>query len=122
MFPDPARVAGALAAYHSEMGRRVCGWKVDGQIRCAAGLLVSEGQAEVLHIGTHPEFGGRGYARHLLHAVLSALDLRMLWAETDDDSVGFYRRAGFEVRPVPSRWPSARYRCTLRAAQPPDGG
>lgn len=88
-------------------------WEVDGQIRSAAGLLVSKGQARVLHIGTYPAFGRRGYARHLLHAVLPALDPTLLQAETDDDSVSVYRRAGFQVRPIPSRWPGSRYRCTL---------
>lgn len=122
MFPEPARIAEALAAYQSEPDRRLCGWETDGQLRSAAGLRMRDTQAEVVHLGTHPDIQGRGHARDLLHAVMTTLNLTLLWAETDDDSVGFYRRAGFEVEPVPSRWPGARYRCTRTAAQRPGGG
>lgn len=42
-----------------------------------------------------------------------------IYAETDDDAVGFYRRCGFSIAPAPadSRWPGrVRYACTLAAS------
>lgn len=67
----------------------------------------------MLHIGTHSASQRRGHARELLRAVLPALDLHLLQSETDGDAVGFYGRAGFEINPMPSRWPGSRYLCTL---------
>ena len=44
---------------------------------------------------------------------MERLDLEMLEAETDEDSVGFYRRCGFAVEETPARGGNVRHTCTL---------
>lgn len=113
MFPDPERIRRKLEDYRTEPGRQVFVWSVDGRTVSAAGVREVGEAAEILHLGTAPGEEGRGYARALLHAVAAHLNAAKLLAETDDDAVGFYRRAGFEVTPAPPRGGSSRYRAVL---------
>ncbi|GGM14070.1 GNAT family N-acetyltransferase [Deinococcus aerophilus] len=121
MFPDPVRIARALATYRTAEDRRIFAWKTGGEVVSAAGLHVGHGEAEVLHVGTRPDMEGQGYGRALLHAVLIRLQLNRMTAETDDDAVDFYRRSGFGVVETQDRGGRRRYLCTLtpgKADQP----
>jgi ribosomal protein S18 acetylase RimI-like enzyme len=113
MFPDPERIARALEAYRTEPERRVFVWEVGGKAVCAAGLRVAGPEAELLHIGTRPDQEGHGFGSELLRAIAVSLALSRLTAETDEDSVGFYRRGGFEVGDAPNRAGRRRFLCTL---------
>ncbi|WP_051517308.1 GNAT family N-acetyltransferase [Deinococcus phoenicis] len=113
MFPDPARIRRTLESYRSDPERRIFAWTLEGRPVSAAGLRPHGQEVEVLHLGTAPGQEGRGYARALLHALAEHLKAARVVAETDEDAVGFYRRAGFMVTPIPSRWGRARFGCTL---------
>lgn len=89
MFPDPARIARALAAYRTEPDRAVFVWEVGGVAVSAAGVRVAGAEAEVLHIGTRPDGTGQGHGRALLWAIAAHLKLSRLVAETDDAAVDF---------------------------------
>lgn len=57
-----------------------------------------------------------GTGRRLVESIRAIEPGRPLVAETDDDAVDFYRRAGFDVVPAAEdpRWPGrARYECRL---------
>lgn len=110
MYPDPERVERTLRAYQSDPERRVFAWQVGNGVVCAAGLRVQGNQAEVLHIGTHPQQVGRGYGRALLRAGTEHLDLTQLVAETDDEAVAFYHRSGFEISDLGECGGHRRYR------------
>lgn len=113
MFPGPERLVRALEAYRTEPDRLVFVWEISGEPVCAAGLRVTGSEAEVLHIGTRLDGVGHGFGRELLRAIAAHLKLSRLTAETDEDSVGFYRRSGFEVRDAPNRGERRRFLCTL---------
>ena len=113
MFPDSERIARTLDEYQTNPARRVFVWEIGGQIVSAAGLLLDGPEAEILHIGTHPEQVNKGHGRHLLNAVADALHLTALTAETDDEAVNFYRHCGFEIHQVPARSGRQRFRCVL---------
>lgn len=113
MFPDPARIARALAAYRTEPDRAVFVWEVGGVAVSAAGVRVAGAEAEVLHIGTRPDGTGQGHGRALLWAIAAHLKLSRLVAETDEDAVGFYCRSGFEIGGAPDRGERRRFLCTL---------
>jgi len=114
MFPDPARIQTDLQPYRPDPGWQLHTWEVAGQVVCAAGLTVHAQDGTIRHIGTHPDHARQGHARALLHALMDALDLHTLTADTDEDAAEFYRRSGFSVHEIPSPWDRCRYRCTLR--------
>lgn len=113
MFPDPERIRRALKSYRTDPTCRIFTWMVEGHPVSAAGIRQHDGGVEVLHLSTAPGEEGRGYARALLHTLAAHLSASHMVAETDDGAVEFYRRAGFEVTPIPSSWERARYRCVL---------
>lgn len=118
MWPDPARIAATLERYAHEPELQIWTWSEAGRPVCAAGVRVSGRAAELLHLGTHPQDRGRGYARRLVSGLLEGLRLDRLEAETDDEAVGFYRRCGFAIGPQEARGGRARYRCTLTTGGP----
>ncbi|WP_264775131.1 GNAT family N-acetyltransferase [Deinococcus aetherius] len=113
MFPDPGRIRRTLESYRTDPTRRVFAWVVEGRPVSTAGIQQRDGEVEVLHLGTAPGEERRGHARTLLHALAAYLNTGHVVAETDDEAVEFYRRAGFEVTPIPSPRERARYRCVL---------
>ncbi|WP_019587020.1 GNAT family N-acetyltransferase [Deinococcus apachensis] len=113
MFPDPERLRRKLERYRAEPERRIFVWMADGRPVSAAGILQHGEEVEILHLGTAPGEERRGHARALLHAIEAHLKITRLLAETDDEAVGFYRRAGFQVTPAPPKGGSSRYRAVL---------
>lgn len=80
-----------------------------------AGILLLDGY-EILGISVRPDLRRHGAGRSLMLRAVEALNLSQLTAETDDDSVGFYRACGFECAPFERTFPDGtctRYRCTL---------
>lgn len=70
------------------------------------------------YIATAPERRGTGVGESLIRQVRAAHPAADIFAETDDDAIGFYRRVGFSHRSAPPdpRWPERpRYACTLSA-------
>ncbi|TSA81075.1 GNAT family N-acetyltransferase [Deinococcus detaillensis] len=118
MFPDPERTVLTLKTYQTDPARRIFTWNICGEPVSAVGLAVNKMEAEILHIGTSPEQTARGYGRDLLHAVADHLQLQKLVAETDDESVGFYRRSGFQVSEAPARGGQRRFWCEMKLTSP----
>lgn len=77
-------------------------------------LIIKEG--EILGIAVHQRVRGHGLGRSLIaHA---AQHFSTLSAETDDDSVGFYRSCGFECTRFERVFPdgiSVRYKCIRKS-------
>ena len=85
------------------------------------GFVAYDEQASPLtieYIATVPTRRGTGLGESLVRKVQEAHPGRDIFAETDDDAIGFYRRIGFAYRSAPRdpRWPDRpRYACTLSA-------
>ena len=90
---------------------------VDGGL--VVGFVAYDEQASPLtieYIATAPTRRGTGLGESLVRKVQEAHPGRDIFAETDDDAIGFYRRIGFVHRSAPRdpRWPDRpRYACTL---------
>lgn len=70
----------------------------------------------IRYIAAEEDSQHRGLGGVLVSAVQQRAGGRSVYAETDDDAVEFYRRAGFQVeaKPRDPRWPERqRYGCTL---------
>ena len=71
--------------------------------------------AEILRIATDPCHRRAGVASSLIFHAAAALQCAALTAETDDDTVGFYRKCGFQVETLATIYPGTnRYRCTWK--------
>ena len=85
----------------------------------AQGILVLKiaGQtAEILGIAVSEDKRRCGIGRYMIREAMQISNIRELTAQTDDDSVGFYRRCGFDVQGKTVEYPNGtvtRYDCVL---------
>lgn len=111
-LPTPEKYASRIEEYLSDPTIRCFGAFDGGHL---TGILIIR-SGEILGITVRAENRRQGVGRNL---ILHALHLcPTLTAETDGDSVGFYRRCGFECSAIERIFPDGscvRYLCELRA-------
>jgi ribosomal protein S18 acetylase RimI-like enzyme len=79
-------------------------------------LKYSDSVAEIIGIAVPEKLHRRGIGRNMIQFVLKSESLEKLEAQTDDDSVGFYRKCGFAVERIVVDYPDGsvvRYNCVL---------
>ena len=85
----------------------------------AIGVLRLESQDQthctITHIAVRQNVRGQGIGRSLVEFIRDDLRFRQAEAETDDDSVGFYKSCGFKVEESgENRNGTKRYTCVVR--------
>lgn len=84
-----------------------------------AGMMVlkyTNAVAEIIGIAVPEKLHHRGIGRYIIQFVLQSESLERLEAQTDDDSVGFYRKCGFALEKIIVDYPDGsvvRYNCVL---------
>ncbi|MBR4473615.1 MAG: GNAT family N-acetyltransferase [Oscillospiraceae bacterium] len=79
-------------------------------------LKFSDSGAEIIGIAVPEKFRRRGIGRHLIQFAMESEDVKWIEAQTDDDSVGFYRKCGFTEERIVVDYPDGsvvRYNCVL---------
>ena len=79
-------------------------------------LKFSETAAEIIGIAVSEKLRRQGIGGHLIQFVMESESLEKLEAQTDDDSVGFYRKCGFTEERIVADYPDGsvvRYNCIL---------
>lgn len=93
--PEAARIR-VEQAMAGGKDRVIGGWLRDQLI--AAYTLERDGMAnQIAVIAVAPAFRKQGFGRMMLHDALRRSGRRPLTAETDDDSIGFYKACGFKM-------------------------
>jgi len=70
---------------------------------------------EILSIAVDSAFRGHGIGSKLISYAVHNLKCSEIFAETDDDAVGFYRSYGFDIVSLDEKYPGiVRYLCTLK--------
>ena len=109
--PDPEKYAAAVREYLADPDTGCFGAYRSGEL---LGILVVRG-GEILGIAVRNDARCRGVGRSLI-AHAKALHPK-LTAETDADSIGFYRSCGFVCQAFERRFPDGialRWRCELK--------
>ena len=68
---------------------------------------------EIIDIAVDKDYRRQGIASKLIDYVIEKLDIKILFAETDDDAVGFYEKYGFKTENIKNK-EYTRYKCTLK--------
>ena len=79
-------------------------------------LRFSDSVAEIIGIAVSEKLRRRGTGRHLIEYVMRSEGLERINAQTDDDSIGFYRKCGFAEERIVVDYPDGsvvRYNCVL---------
>ena len=84
-----------------------------------AGMMVlkySDAVAEIIGIAVSEKLRRQGSGNHMIQFVMESEGLDRIEAQTDDDSVGFYRKCGFTEERIVVDYPDGsvvRYNCVL---------
>jgi N-acetylglutamate synthase-like GNAT family acetyltransferase len=92
------------------------GCRINNVVAGVAAFSKDSDEVAVLRgIATAPEYRKSGIGRALILYAMETLGLAALYAETDDDAIGFYRSCDFEIEDLGFKYENyRRYRCTLR--------
>lgn len=110
--PTPARVL-ARAQHYIEHGYTALAYLLEGEPLGIVVFSLNESRAEIVNISTAVKYRKRGIARSLIGSISAKYDVREIYAETDDDAVGFYARCGFLTEPCRVIDGIQRYACVL---------
>jgi len=79
-------------------------------------LKISEDAAEIIGIAVSDNARRKGIGTQLIQRVMESEDLKSVKAQTDDYSIGFYRKCGFSDERIVIEYPdgaAVRYNCVL---------
>ena len=79
-------------------------------------LRFSDSVAEIIGIAVSEKLRRHGIGRRMIQYVMKSEDLERINAQTDDDSIGFYRKCGFTEERILVDYPDdsvVRYNCVL---------
>ena len=70
------------------------------------------GKAIIQHLAVFKRYQNQGIGRALIQEAIKRFHLNLLKAETDEESVNFYRKCGFSTAPFKGPY-GKRFKCTL---------
>ena len=78
--------------------------------------FIDKKKIEVISIAVDASVRGKGIGSYMINQVLNNYDLLSVYAETDNDAVGFYRNNGFRITEFSETYgveTVVRYKCEL---------
>jgi N-acetylglutamate synthase-like GNAT family acetyltransferase len=116
--PDFVRLAYLFDTVYTSPRRRLYVWEEDGKPVGILGIeRVGRDAALLLHIAVDQQFRRRGIGMLLVKGVIAEEGLQALYSETDQNSVDFYRAAGFQITSLGEKHPGIeRFSCRWEAA------
>ncbi|MCP3773026.1 GNAT family N-acetyltransferase [Paenibacillus sp. MZ04-78.2] len=114
IFPDPARLEQTLSDYKRSEELELYGYEKDGNLLGLVGFRINPGRVmELRHIAVQPDYRGQGYGRGQILELIHLKGPAEIVAETDEDTVDFYRNIGFEIVSLGENYSGVeRFRCT----------
>ena len=108
--PTVDKISQVLESYKSNNSYIIGCFIDDDKLIAIIGIEVGFSKAVIKHISVLKEFRSQGIAKQLIQYVIEKLSLKEISAETDEDSVGFYRSLGFVCKAFKGSY-SIRHEC-----------
>lgn len=114
IFPDPEILERETQHYQSDSTLELYGHEEDNDIVGVIGFAVKPNNIlELRHIAVEPGARGNGYGRGLILELIEVKQPAIIEAETDEDSVEFYRSVGFSIVSLGEKHPGVeRFKCS----------
>ena len=107
---------GLMEDYLSDTSKKVFVYEDRGKKTGLMVLKISEDAAEIIEIAVSEKLRRRGIGKQLILSAMELEGIGRIEAQTDDDSIGFYRRCGFSEEKSIIDYPDGsvvRYNCIL---------
>ena len=113
IFLDPETLEQETQRYQTESALELYGHEEDNDIIGVIGFTVhTNNTLELRHIAVEPGARGNGYGRGLILELIEVKQPTIIEAETDEDSVEFYRSVGFAIVSLGEKHPGVeRFKC-----------
>ncbi len=110
-----AKTTQILREYLECLDQPIFGAESNGELVGFIGLRLQPPDGAVIrHIAVRHDHRGQGIGRQMILHVCTAFGLSVIFAETDHDAVGFYRKIGFTVESLGEKYPGIeRFACKL---------
>ncbi|QWG42255.1 N-acetyltransferase [Bacillus mycoides] len=100
--------------YLKLLNRKLYSFELEGEIVGCMGIEInSVKECEIKHIAVSSFQRGKGIGSTMINYVSNKYSL--IYAETDNDAVDFYRKYGFEIKSLGEKYPGVeRFLCEFR--------
>lgn len=101
--------------YIASDSHHLLGFAADGVvIGCIGVREITPGEWEIRHIAVAPFARQKGYGKAMIQTIQDKWGPDILYAETDQEAVGFYQSIGFHVKSLGEKYPGVeRFSCCL---------
>ena len=108
-YQTPERLDEVLGEYATKKDYALFVASVSSRITGLIGINTGKQPfGTITHLAVHSGFRRQGTGRWMIREAVRRTGLDTVAVETDDDAVGFYRRCGFAMTEIESRWPGVR--------------
>ncbi|MEK3668766.1 GNAT family N-acetyltransferase [Paenibacillus sp. FSL R10-2771] len=116
MWTDDQRVNEELKRYLAAEGCELFGCFINGELAGITGISCAAAhEVEIRHLAVQKNWRGRTIGSNMIAEIAGWEQVEVLRAETDQDAVGFYSKAGFEIHSLGAKYPGVeRFECVLR--------
>jgi ribosomal protein S18 acetylase RimI-like enzyme len=114
VYDDPDRIEKSIEEYKRDPELQLMGYYADQELIGLVGFRMNdENVLELKHIAVLPEEQGMGYGRGMMLEMLQLKNPKAIVAETDEETVDFYRSIGFTIESLGEKYPGTeRFKCT----------
>jgi len=100
--------------YKNFLSRSLWGWFKDEELVGLLGVEKSDREIRILHIAVQKPHRFKSLGRTMIKSLIQFYPDQKIIAETDLDSVGFYRKLGFDIQNLEEKFPvKERFLCSL---------
>ena len=108
-LPSPDKIQETLRAYQ-RADHSLIGCRVDGKLVGILGAKMKDNMATIQHMAVLAAYRHQGIGKLLVEELLNRFAIGFVFAETDDEAVGFYRKCDFTCKPFEGVY-GKRYSC-----------
>jgi ribosomal protein S18 acetylase RimI-like enzyme len=119
VFPDPDVLEETIKRYESDSNMWLYGYESEGILVGIIGFRINDEQEMTIHhLAVEPHSRGAGFGRGIILEIIEEMHPLRIVAETDEETVQFYRNIGFVIRSLGEKYPSVeRFICTYEVEQ-----
>ncbi|WP_256762126.1 GNAT family N-acetyltransferase [Cohnella sp. WQ 127256] len=113
VYSDSEKLVETIEAYKNDPELELYGYEVEGEVIGIIGVRLNvKKELQIEHIAITPDNRGLGYGRGIILEVIELKAPTLITAETDEDSVNFYRNIGFEIESLGEKYFGVeRFKC-----------
>ncbi|MGN4422491.1 GNAT family N-acetyltransferase [Bacillus cereus group sp. MYBK30-1] len=88
-----------------------------GNKACIGTALIDTNRARMYHIAVDEKYRNQGIALQMIKEIIRKYELTYIEAETDEETVGFYKKCNFNVESLGEKYPGVeRFHCHFENA------